>query len=142
MTPKKFLMIVGGVLAGLVLLVVLFVGAVAGVVFYAIGNSEAAEAAKVFLRTNQKLRAEIGDIQGFGWFVTGGVNARNADGDARLNLKVIGERRNVNASVALFYKSGHKWRVSGASYKNEVGQIVELLDKYEDEPAAESRSLN
>jgi hypothetical protein len=46
-------------------------------------------------------------------------------------LKVIGERRSVNATVDLVYRDGRQWRVTAASYKNEAGQTVDLLNAYE-----------
>ena len=64
-------------------------------------------------------------------FVTGSINVQNSDGDARLNLKVIGERKTVNATVDMTYKSGRPWRVTSASYTNEQGQLIELLNPYD-----------
>jgi hypothetical protein len=130
MRNKKLLMIVGGVLAGVVLLVVLLAGAVAGVVFYAVANSDAAETARDFLRTDRRLKADIGEVRGFGNFVTGSLHGNSPDGDATIELKVVGARRTTNATVHLVYRNGHEWRVSGASYKNEAGELVELLDVY------------
>ncbi len=138
MTTKKVLLIVSGLVFGLVLLVGLFAGAIAGVAVYAVGHSEAAETAKTFLRNNERLKNEIGEVRDFGWLVTGGVNTHNADGDATLNLKAIGEKGSVNTGVSLFYKNGRQWRVAGATYKNGQGRIIELLDKYEAEESESS----
>ncbi|MBA2646112.1 MAG: hypothetical protein H0U81_04860 [Pyrinomonadaceae bacterium] len=136
MTPKRIALIVGGVLAGVVLLVALFAGAIVGVALYAVGHSDAAETAKAFLKSNEKLKADIGEVKDFGWLVTGGTVANSADGNASLNFKVIGEKRNVNASVQLIYKEGRTWRVAGATYQNDSGRTIELLDKYESEDAS------
>jgi hypothetical protein len=46
-------------------------------------------------------------------------------------LKVIGERKTVNASVDLVYTNGSAWRVSAASYVNSSGQTIDLLDPYD-----------
>ncbi|HEX8473308.1 MAG TPA: cytochrome c oxidase assembly factor Coa1 family protein [Pyrinomonadaceae bacterium] len=131
MRNKKLLMIVGGVVAGAVLLVVLLGGVVAGVVFYAVANSDAAETAKDFLRRDETLKADIGEVRDFGYFVTGKLHVNSPDGDATIELKVVGARRTTNATVHLVYRNGHEWRVSGASYKNEAGELVKLLDAYE-----------
>ncbi len=131
MTPKKVALIIGGVLGVGALLVVLFAGTIVGVALYAVGNSDAAETAKTFLKSNEKLKADIGEIKDFGWLVTGSTVANSADGNASLNFKVIGERHDVNASVHLFYKEEKSWRVSGATYQNGSGDTIELLDKYE-----------
>lgn len=134
MTTKKIIFVLFGILATLGLIVVLFVGGIVGIVFYSVGHSTAAETAKNYLRTNQKLKADIGEVKDFGSFVTGSVNTQNADGNATLNLKVIGERKTVNAHVDLLFRGNHPWRVTGASYRNERGEEIELLDKYGPQP--------
>src|SRR4051812_43235865 len=103
---KKTLVILLSVLGGLVLLVVLFVGSILGIVFYTISHSEATQTAKGFLRSNEKLKQDIGGVKDFGSIITGSVNTQNNSGDATLNLKVIGERRAVNATVVLMYRAG------------------------------------
>jgi hypothetical protein len=108
-----------------------FVAIIVGFVFYSIGNSDAAATAKEFLRNNERLKQDIGTVREFGSIVTGGINVQNAEGYANLSLKVIGERRTVNASVELRYHVGRPWRVTAASYKSESGQTVELLNIYE-----------
>lgn len=127
---KKTLVILLSVLGGLVLFVVLFVGAILGIVFYTISNSQATQTAKGFLRSNEKLKQDIGEVKDFGSIITGSVNTQNNSGDATLNLKVIGARRTANATVVLMYRAGRNWRVTDATYVNEAGQTVELLDKY------------
>lgn len=134
MTTKKLLIVVFSILGALLLLVALFVGAIVGLAFYTVGHSEAAMTAKSFLKQNEKLKEEIGEVQDFGSFVTGNVNVQNSDGNATLYLKVIGARRTVNASVSLAYRQGQQWRVTDASYVNEAGQTIDLLYRY-DQPA-------
>jgi hypothetical protein len=133
MSTKKLVIIIASVLAGLSLVIALFVGAIAGSVFYVISHSEAAQTAKDFLRGNEKLKQEIGEVKDFGYFVTGSINTRNDEGDASLKLKVIGERRDAQARVDLMYRQGHKWRVTGGYYTTGTGQTVNLLDQYESE---------
>lgn len=123
-------MIVGGVLAGVVLVVALLAGAIVGVVFYAIANSEAAETAKEFLRQNDTLKADIGEVRDFGYFVTGSLHANSPGCDATLRLKAIGARRDAETTVNLLYRNNREWRVCGASYRNEAGALVSLLDIY------------
>jgi hypothetical protein len=123
---KKTLAIILGAVGGLVLLIVLFVGAIVGGVFYIISHSEAAQTARSFLQNNARLKQDIGEVKDFGSIITGHIR----NNDAELNIKVIGERRTANATVTLMYKEGHQWRVTDATYRNEQGQTVELLDKY------------
>ena len=131
MTTKKIVLIILGVVVVLGFLVVLFVGGIVGLVFYQLGNSDAAEQARQFLRTDEKLKAEIGEVKDFGSIVTGSINMEGGSGEARLNLKVIGERQTVNASVHLTLVSGGRWRVTSASYVNASGETINLLDPYD-----------
>ncbi len=131
MTTKKIIIIVVAVALVMGLLVVVFAGGIVGFAFYSIGHSEAAITAKDFLKNNQKLKEDIGEIKDFGSFVTGNINVHNDNGDATLNIKVIGESKTVNASVDMVYRSGRPWRVSSATYVNDAGQTVNLLNPYD-----------
>ena len=131
MTAKKIILIVAGVLIVIVLLILVFVGSIIGIAFYSIGNSEAAKSAKNFLKSNQKLKDEIGEVKDFGSFVTGSVNIQNDTGQATINLKVIGEKKTVNATVELVFTNGQQWRVSSAHYWNDKGEKIILLDPYD-----------
>lgn len=131
MTTKKIVLMVGGVVVVLGFLVVCFVAAIVGFTFYEVGNSEAAAKAKDFLQNSDKLKVETGEIKDFGRIITGSVNLHNGNGEAILNLKVIGERKTVNATVNLLLVSGSAWRVSSASYINSSGQTIDLLDPYD-----------
>jgi len=131
MSTKKIIIIVVSVVVVLGLIVVVFVGGIVGFAFYQISNGEAGITAKAFLKSNERLKQDIGEVKDFGSFVTGNVHVSNGEGIARLNLKVIGERKTVNASVDLMYQNGRQWRVTAASYKNEAGETVDLLNPYE-----------
>ena len=131
MTTKKIVLIIGGVVVVLGLLVVIFVGGIVGFALYQVGNSEAALKAKDFLRNSEKLKLDIGEVKEFGSIVTGSVSIHDGNGEATVNLKVVGEKKTVNASVHLVLVSGSTWRVSSASYVNASGQTVELLDPYD-----------
>lgn len=134
MTTKKLLITIFGILGAVFLLVAIFVAGIVGFAFYTIGHSEAAATAKGFLKQNEKLREEIGEVKDFGSFVTGSINTEGSDGVATLHLKVIGARLSANATVSMVYSEGHAWRVTEASYVNEAGQTVYLLDKYNQSP--------
>lgn len=131
MTTKKIIIIVAAIVLVLGLIVVVFVGGIIGVAFYSIGRSEAAETSRDFLRKNERLKQDIGEVKDFGSFVTGSVNINGGSGTATIKLKVIGERKEVNASVDLVYRNGQPWRVTAASYENDKGQTIELLNPYE-----------
>lgn len=129
MSTRKILLIIGGIVLVLGLIVALFVGGIAWFAFHAIGTSEAADTARAYLRNNQMLKQDVGEVKDFGSFVTGNVNAANGDGEATLYLKVIAEKRNVNARVDLSYRNNRSWRVTGASYERD-GQTVDLMQGY------------
>jgi hypothetical protein len=131
MTAKKIILIVAGILIVIVLMILIFVASIIGVVFYSIGNSEAAQQAKNYLKNNQKLKDDIGEVKDFGSLITGSVNVQNDTGQATINLKVIGEKKTVNASVELLLTNGRQWRVSSASYVNDKGEKITLLDPYD-----------
>lgn len=131
MTTKKLLVIIISIIAAIALVVAIFIGGIIGLAFYSLGKSEAATTSKTFLKNNEKLKQDIGNVNDFGTFITGSINTKNADGDATLSLKVIGEKRTVNADVSLMYRDNRAWRVTDASYVNEKGQTVKLLDGYD-----------
>ena len=131
MTTKKIVLIVAGVVVVLAFVVFLFVGGIVGFALYQLANSEAAARAQDFLRNSPKLRQDIGDVKDFGSIVTGGINLSGGSGRATINLKVIGEKKTVNASVDLVLVSGSTWRVSSASYVNDSGQRINLLDPFD-----------
>ena len=129
MSTKKIILIIAGVLAVLGLIVALFVGGIAWFAFHTIANSEAADTARTFLRNNEILKQDIGEVKDFGSFVTGNINVQNTDGEASLHLKVYGEKRTVNARVDLSYRNNRSWRVTGASYDRD-GQTIDLVQGY------------
>jgi len=129
-STKKIVLIIVGVVGVLALLVALLVGAIAGSIAYKFNHNEASDQARAYLRTNELLKRDIGEVKDFGWLVSGNISSQNADGDATLYLKVIGERRSVNATVNLAYRSNRNWRVTGASYERD-GQTVDLMQGYE-----------
>ncbi|HBB98530.1 MAG TPA: hypothetical protein DC054_24370 [Blastocatellia bacterium] len=134
MSTKKIVLIILGIVAVLCLIVALFVGGIAFFVFHTIGSSEAANTARTYLRDNKTLKQDIGEVKDFGTFVTGNINVSNGDGTATLYLKVIGEKRNVNARVDLLYRDNRAWRVTGASYDRD-GQTIDLMQAYESDPS-------
>ena len=131
MTTKKIILVVVSIVVVLGLIVLIFVGGIVGSVFYGISNSEAANVSREFLRNNAQLKQDIGEVKDFGKLVTGNINIDGGDGTAEISLKVVGERKTVNATVELIYRNGKQWRVMAASYRNDEGQTIDLLNPYE-----------
>ena len=131
MTTKKILLVVVAIVVVLGLIVVIFVGGIVGSIFYGISNSEAAEVSREFLKNNVQLKDDIGEVKEFGKLVSGNINVNSGDGTAQLSMKVVGERKTVTATLELIYRNGKPWRVIAASYKNDNGQTIDLLNPYE-----------
>src|ERR1044072_5515526 len=129
MSTKKILLIVGSIVIVLGLIVVLLAGGIAFFVFRTIGNSEAADGARAYLRNNEKLKQEIGEVKDFGWLVTGNINFSNGDGVATLYLTAKGEKGDAETRVDLQYRNNRAWRVTGGSYTRN-GRTVDLMDAY------------
>ena len=131
MTAKKIVQIAGSVFVALTVLMLLFVLAIVGFGLYTVKNSESAEKAKDYLRTNEKLKQDIGEVKNFGNIVTAAINERNGNTEVTMKLKVVGERETVNATVDLMLVQGNTWRITSASYVNTNGPKVNLLDPYD-----------
>lgn len=131
MTKKKIMMIVGGVVLVLTVLILGFLVTIVGLGLYAVKNSESAEKAKDYLRNNEKLKQDIGEVKDFGSIVTASVDVRDGNNEVTIKLKVIGEKKTVNATVVLILVKGNAWRVTSASYVNSSGQKIPLLDPYD-----------
>jgi Cytochrome oxidase complex assembly protein 1 len=131
MTTKKIMLIVGSVLLVLTVLTALFLTAIVVFGLYTVKNSDSAEKAKDYLRSNEKLKQDIGEAKDFGNIVTASINDRDGNSEVTLKLKVIGEQKTVNATVDLILVQGNAWRVTSASYVNSLGQKIPLLDPYD-----------
>jgi len=129
MSTRKIILIIAGVVIVLGLIVALFVGGILFFVFRTIGNSEAADTARTYLRNNDKLKQDIGEVKDFGWLVSGNINVTNGDGVATLYLKAKGEKSDADTCVELQYRNNRAWRVTGASYSRD-GQTVDLMQAY------------
>jgi hypothetical protein len=131
MTTKKIVQVVGGVFVAFLLLTVVFVLAIVGFGLYTVTNSELADKAKDYLRKNEKLKQDVGEVKDFGNIVQAAIDDRDGNSEVTLKLKVIGERKTVNATVDLILVQGNAWRVTSASYINSLGQKIPLLDPYD-----------
>jgi hypothetical protein len=133
MSTKKLILVIAGIVAVLALIIGIVFGGIAWFTLHKINNSEAAETARTFLRHNETLKQDIGEVKDFGWFTGFNVNVQNTDGEATLNMKVIGEKRTVNVRVDLSYRNNRSWRVTGASYERD-GNTIDLVQGYGPSP--------
>jgi Cytochrome oxidase complex assembly protein 1 len=131
MTAKKIVQIVGIALSVLMVLMFVFILAIVGFGLYTVKNSEAAEKAQDFLRKNEKLKQDIGEVKNFGNIVMASINDRDGNTEVSMKLKVFGERKTVNATVDLMLVQTNTWRITSASYVDSNGQKINLLDPYD-----------
>lgn len=129
MSTRKIFLIIGSIVIVLGLIVALFAGGIVFFVFRTISHSEAADTARAYLRSNERLKQDIGEVKDFGWLVTGNINVTNGDGVATLYLKAIGEKGDANTRVDLAFRSNRAWRVTGAS-EDRNGETIDLMQAY------------
>ena len=81
-----------------------------GIAFYAFNNSDAVFTAKRAIERNEKVLEEVGDVEGFGWIVTGNISLSNDVGEANLWLKAKGEKKSqwVHAQLR---RQDRRWHV-------------------------------
>jgi hypothetical protein len=130
-SKKSGLQLAAIIVPSALVVVAVFVGLILGITYYSIYKSDAAETGRQFLRKNEKLKQEIGEVKEFGRFITGHVRSRSDTGQASLTFKVVGERKTVTATVSLVTKDNRMWRVTEAEYVNDQGRRVMLFDPYE-----------
>jgi hypothetical protein len=66
-----------------------------------ISNSDAFDFAKTKVKQNQVIKEKIGKVIEFGNFPYGGFRTENGEEKAQVNLKVIGEKGEINATLNL-----------------------------------------
>jgi len=140
MSTKKIILIIAGVVGVLALIVAIVAGGILWFSFHKINNSEAADTARTFLRNNEILKRDIGEVKDFGSFIPFNISAQNTDGEATLHITVMGEKRTVKTTVQLSYRSNRSWRVTGATYDRD-GQTIDLVQGY-GPPSAEASPSN
>jgi hypothetical protein len=131
MSNRKIFLIIVGVIATLIALIAIFTLGIFGSIFYSVSTSQAAETARNFLRNNEKLKADIGEVKDFGSITKGGLAVSSGNEPVTIKLKVIGANATVEASVNLVFLRGSDWRVVSASYVNKAGQTIDLQDPYD-----------
>jgi len=91
-----------------------------GVVFFvfvfffagsAMKNSEAYKVAISEIEKNEEILSETGGIKGSGMMPTGNVNISNGQGQAQLEIKVLGNTEDLNISVYLEKEPNGQWKL-------------------------------
>jgi hypothetical protein len=77
----------------------------------AIKNSEAYKVAVQEIEQNQEVLDETGGIKGYGMIPTGNMTISNGNGKAQLEIKVLGNEKNLNVSAFLVKEPGGEWEL-------------------------------
>ncbi|WP_299680625.1 RDD family protein [uncultured Tenacibaculum sp.] len=77
----------------------------------AMKNSDAYKVAVQEIEQNQEILDETGGIKGYGMMPTGSVNISNGNGQAQLEIKVLGNEKDLNISVYLTKEPNGEWKL-------------------------------
>lgn len=83
-------------------------------IFFIVGsvmkNSDAYKVAKKEIEQNKDIVKETGGIKGYGMMPMGSINVANEQGQAQLEIKVLGNSKDVNVSVYLEKEPNGQWK--------------------------------
>ncbi len=91
-----------------------------GIVFFAfvfffagsaMKNSDAYKVAISEIEMNEEILSETGGIKGYGMMPAGSVSISNGKGQALLEIKVLGNKKDLNVSVYLEKESNEFWKL-------------------------------
>ena len=74
-------------------------------------SSDAYKVAISEIGQNEEILSEIGGIKDYGMMPTGSLNISNGYGEARLNIRVIGNEKDINVRVYLSKEPNGKWEL-------------------------------
>lgn len=77
----------------------------------AMKNSDAYKVATKEIEQNKDIIAETGGIKGYGIMPTGNVSISNGQGQAQLEIKVLGNTKDLNVSVYLEKEPNGQWKL-------------------------------
>ena len=84
-------------------------------VFFFVGsamkNSDAYKIAISEIEKNEQIITETGGIKGYGMMPTGNVSISNGQGQAQLEIKILGNTKDVNVSVYLEKEPNGQWKL-------------------------------
>ena len=77
----------------------------------AMKNSDAYKVATKEIEQNKEIINETGGIKGYGMMPTGNVSISNGQGQAQLEIKVLGNTKDLNVSVYLEKEPNGQWKL-------------------------------
>ena len=104
--PAKFPRILAIISAGVIFFMFVFL-----LVGSAMKNSDASKAAISEIEKNEQIIIETGGIKGYGIMPTGNVSIYDGQGHAQLEIKILGNTKDVNVSVYLEKGVHGQWKL-------------------------------
>ncbi|MBZ9730550.1 RDD family protein [Salegentibacter sp. JZCK2] len=80
-------------------------------VFASMKSSDAYKTAISEIEQNQEIINEVGGIKEYGMFPTGGVSIKSDYGEANLEIKVIGNEKDLNVKTYLTKEPNEEWKL-------------------------------
>lgn len=77
----------------------------------AMKNSDAYKVAISEIEQNEEIISETGGIKGYGMMPTGNVNISNGNGQAQLEIKILGNEKDLNVGVYLTKEPNGEWKL-------------------------------
>ena len=77
----------------------------------AMKNSDAYKVALTEIEKNEEILSETGGITGYGMMPTGNVSISNGNGQAQLEIKVLGNEKDLNVGVYLTKEPNGEWKL-------------------------------
>jgi uncharacterized RDD family membrane protein YckC len=77
----------------------------------AMKNSVAYKVAIMEIEQNDEILSETGGIKGYGMMPTGNVSISNGNGQARLEIKILGNEKDLNVGVYLTKEPNGEWEL-------------------------------
>lgn len=107
--PKKLnvlprVLALGGIVIAYFMFIFVFV-------FASMKNSDAYRTAISEIEQNQEIINEVGGIKEYGMFPTGGVSVKSGYGEANLEIKVIGNKKELSVSTYLTKEPNEQWKL-------------------------------
>lgn len=99
------------VLAVIVLFCTLFV-----FVTQSIKSDPAYSAATSYIENSLEIKDAVGNIKGFGFFISGSIETFNGNGEADLKIPVYGTERDITVEIMLTKEPSSDWNVESISY--------------------------
>ncbi|MFD2697935.1 RDD family protein [Mesonia sediminis] len=80
-------------------------------VFASMKSSDAYKTAISEIEQNQEIITDVGGIKKYGMFPTGGVSVKSGYGEANLEIKVIGNEKEISVNAYLTKEPNEEWKL-------------------------------